>query len=73
VKRSWRQVGSTGRAHLFAWLPSPTRDVLAGMSECGVVRPPLAHMPVNKATRCGLCRRLVELAEKRGQPMEVVP
>lgn len=54
----WSQVGSTRRGHRFLVLSTGR---LANISECGNVRPPLAHMPMTRDTvRCSTCARLGE-------------
>lgn len=67
----WRQAGTTRRAHLVMRMRHPLGYRPAHISECGVVRG-AAWLPEGEAVRCGLCRRLVELAAKRGAALEVV-
>jgi hypothetical protein len=66
----WRRAGTTGRAHLVRRMTHPLGHYPSTISECGVVRL-AAWVPEGAATRCGLCRRLVALAAKRGAPMVV--
>lgn len=67
----WRQAGTTGRAHLVRRMAHPLGHYPATISECGVVRGAV-WVSEDKAARCGLCRRLVELAATRGAPLVVV-
>ena len=67
LKHDWLQAGSTGRAHLVAWVTGPR---LAYMSACGMVRGAAWMLETRTTVRCGLCRRLADQAKRRGDPMD---